>query len=45
MIATALGVGLAVRLVSHHLCLLGVFARGEHEDRLVLVDLDATTNP
>jgi hypothetical protein len=32
----------AVRLVSHHLRLLGVLARGEAEDWLVLVDPDAT---
>jgi hypothetical protein len=31
---------LPVRLVSHHLRLLGVLARKESEDRLVLVDCD-----
>ena len=43
-LAAALGVPLAellpVRLVSHHLRLLGVFARGETADWLVLVDCD-----
>lgn len=34
---------LAVRLVSHDLRLLGVLARGDDEDRLVLVDLDRKT--
>lgn len=33
---------LAVRLVSHHLRLLGVFHRAETEDWLVLVDYDDT---
>lgn len=43
-IAVALGVPLAdllpVRLVSHHVRLLGVLAQGETADRLVLVDCD-----
>jgi hypothetical protein len=43
-LAAALGTTVAellpVRLVSHHLRLLGVLARGAAEDRLVLVDCD-----
>jgi hypothetical protein len=43
-LATALETSLAellpVRLVSHHLRLLGVLARGERDDWLVLVDCD-----
>jgi hypothetical protein len=43
-IAEALGVSseslVAVRLVSHHMRLLGVLHRAEAEDRLVLVDYD-----
>ena len=43
-LAAALGVGLAdllpVRLVSHHLRLLGVLTRGKGGDWLVLVDCD-----
>ncbi len=31
-----------VRIVSHHMRLLGVMYRVEHEDRLVLVDYDDT---
>jgi hypothetical protein len=43
-VAAALGVPLGellpVRLVSHHVRLLGVLARGESADWLVLVDCD-----
>lgn len=45
-VAAALGVAvdqlLAVRLVSHHLRLLGVLRRGADKDTLVLVDYDDT---
>jgi hypothetical protein len=45
-VASALGVSvdalLAVRLVSHHLRLLGVLWRGADKDTLVLVDYDDT---
>jgi hypothetical protein len=46
-LAAAMGVALAelmpVRLVSHHLRLLGVLARGESADWLVLIDCDRST--
>jgi hypothetical protein len=45
-VARELGVGLeqllAVRLVSHHMRLLGVLPRSEEKDTLVLVDYDDT---